>query len=59
MYKVANGKLLYHGCIPVNADGSFAEVSLGGSRHKGRELLDYLEMHVRRAYHSENADSVD
>lgn len=59
MYKVANGKLLYHGCIPVNADGTFAEVDLGGGRHKGRELLDYLEMHVRRAYHSEDPSSVD
>ena len=59
MYKIANNKLLYHGCILVEEDGSLAEVELGGSKHKGRELLDYLEMHVRRAYHSEAPDSVD
>ena len=49
MYKIANNKLLYHGCILVEEDGSLTEVELGGSRHKGRALLDYLEMHVRRA----------
>ncbi|MBS5145239.1 MAG: fructose-1,6-bisphosphatase [Butyricicoccus pullicaecorum] len=59
MYKVANGKLLYHGCIPVNEDGSLQEVELFGKKCKGRELLDQLEMHVRRAYHAENPDSVD
>ena len=59
MYKIANNKLLYHGCILVEEDGSLTEVELGGSRHKGRALLDYLEMHVRRAYHSEAPDSVD
>ena len=59
MYKVANGKLLYHGCIPVNEDGSLQEVDLFGKKCKGRELLDQLEMHVRRAYHAENPDSVD
>lgn len=59
MYKVANGKLLYHGCIPVNEDGSLQEVELFGKKCKGRELLDQLEMHVRRAYHAEDPDSVD
>ncbi len=26
MYKVINGNLLFHGCIPMNEDGSFATV---------------------------------
>lgn len=59
MYKVANGKLLYHGCIPLQADGSFAEVVLRTGKFKGRALLDHLEMHVRRAYHTQERDAVD
>lgn len=59
MYKVVNGKLLYHGCIPLQADGSLAEVSLRTGTYQGRALLDHLEMRVRRAYHSQDQDSVD
>ena len=59
MYKVANGKLLYHGCMPLEPDGSFSELSLRTGRFAGRALLDHLEMRVRRAYHSQDSDSVD
>ena len=33
MYKIANNKLLYHGCILVEEDGSLTEVELGGGCH--------------------------
>ena len=28
LYKVHNGNLLYHGCVPLNADGSFRKVRI-------------------------------
>ncbi|MCR5482367.1 MAG: fructose-1,6-bisphosphatase [Clostridia bacterium] len=50
MYKVVNGNLLYHGCIPMNEDGEFLECHLGGTARKGKEFMDYLDEQVRKAY---------
>ena len=55
MYKCVNGNLLYHGCIPMNADGSFKEVALPfsedeGKTYHGRALLDRIGKAVNRAY---------
>ncbi|MBQ8688470.1 MAG: fructose-1,6-bisphosphatase [Ruminococcus sp.] len=50
LYKVYNGNLLYHGCVPLHADGSFQEVSVCGKCYKGRALYDALESCVRKAY---------
>ena len=53
LYKTYNGNLLFHGCIPLNeSDGSFREVTIYGKTKKGRELYDYLESYVRRAFYS-------
>ena len=59
MYRTANGNLLYHGCIPLNEDGSLREVPVpvfsphGGfetKRLRGRELLDAADSAARQAY---------
>ncbi len=50
LYKVYNGNLLYHGCVPLNEDGSFQEVPVCGKLYKGRALYDALESCVRKAY---------
>lgn len=50
MYKCANGILLYHGCIPMTEDGEFEDVTINGAVHKGKALLDYLDLQVRNAY---------
>ena len=50
MYKVYNNNLLYHGCVPLNEDGSFKEVEVYGRTYKGRELYDVLEAYVRKAF---------
>jgi fructose-1,6-bisphosphatase-3 len=56
-YLVSNGNLLFHGCIPMTADGQFAKVRHGGQWYSGRELLDYADNVVRAAwvYHDESA----
>lgn len=50
LYKVYNGNLLYHGCIPLNANGGFKEVQVYGKTYKGKALYDILEVYVRRAF---------
>ena len=50
LYKVYNGNLLYHGCIPLNEDGSFREVNVFGRLYKGKALYEALEMYVRKAF---------
>lgn len=52
LYKVYNGNLLFHGCMPLCEDGSFKEVEVYGKRYKGRELYDYLDTLIRRAFFS-------
>lgn len=50
LYKVHNGNLLYHGCVPLNADGSLKEVKLFGHAFKGRSLYDALDRYVRKGF---------
>jgi Uncharacterized protein conserved in bacteria len=50
LYKVLNGNLMYHGCIPMDADGNFLEVSLNGATNSGKKLFDYLDEQVRLAF---------
>lgn len=50
MYKCVNSNLLYHGCIPMTADGEFEKVNFDGRDYAGKELLDYIELQVQNAY---------
>lgn len=52
MYKIFNGNLLYHGCVPLNPDGSFREINVYGKKLKGKEVFDYLEICARKGYFS-------
>ncbi|GAA6394935.1 fructose-1,6-bisphosphatase [Clostridiales bacterium] len=51
LYKVFNGNLLFHGCIPMAEDGSFLKFTIGGKERSGREFLDYAEKTARKAYY--------
>lgn len=50
LYTVVNGNLLYHGCIPMNTDGSFKECEIEGKKLSGKAYMDYLDEKVRSAY---------
>lgn len=50
LYKVYNNNLLYHGCVPLNEDGSFKEVEIYGKKYKGRALYDALDNYVRKGF---------
>ncbi len=56
LYKVCNGNLLFHACVPLNADGSLKEADVFGTRYRGRELYDVLERSVRAAFFSADAE---
>ncbi len=50
MYKICNGNLLYHGCIPMTADGAFDTVTLDGRRLSGRAYLDAVDRKLHDAF---------
>lgn len=52
LYKVYNGNLLYHGCVPMNEDGTFTSVKIFGKEYSGKELYDILENYARKGYYS-------
>ncbi len=52
IYRISNANLLYHGCIPMNEDGSLREVDFRGKRLSGRAYLDAIEQAVREGYYS-------
>ena len=55
MYKVYNGNLLYHGCVPMEADGNLAKVNVQGKEYQGKALYDILEHYARRGYYAKDA----
>ncbi len=52
LYKVYNGNLLYHGCVPMNEDGSFTRVNIYGNMYEGKALYDVLENYARKGYYA-------
>ena len=52
LYKVYNNNLLYHGCVPLNADGSLKSVRIYGHSYKGKSLYEILESYVRKGFHA-------
>ncbi len=53
MYRIFNSNLLYHGCVPMDAEGNFDGIILGNHIYKGRDYLDYADHIARRAYYRE------
>lgn len=52
MYLSFNSNLLYHGCIPMKEDSTFAKFSFedGGGEYSGKPLLDRFDAIVRAGY---------
>ena len=62
MYLTCNGNLLFHGCMPLNGNGSFMPIMTADGPKKGKEWFDYAEQVARRGYiasrsSDENIDS--
>lgn len=56
MYKIYNGNLLFHGCIPLTDEGELDSVNFFGSEIKGKEYLDAADKMVRKIYLSKCSD---
>lgn len=54
LYKVTNNNLLFHGCIPMTADGGFRKTDILGVSLCGKTLYDRLESCARKAFLSVN-----
>ncbi|MDO4889953.1 MAG: fructose-1,6-bisphosphatase [Coriobacteriaceae bacterium] len=54
LYKVSNGNLLLHACVPLNKDGSLKEVNVFGETYKGKALYDVLDRYVRAGFYSDD-----
>ena len=52
LYKVFNGNLLFHGCIPMTGDGELMKLAIGCEPLSGKAFLDYADLTARRAYYS-------
>ncbi len=52
IYNIFNSNLLFHGCIPMNEDGSLKEVLFRGKKVKGKEFLDAVERVMREGYYN-------
>jgi len=51
LYKIHNGNLLFHGCIPMTEDKQLLSFNIGGKIRSGKEFLDYAEKTARKAYY--------
>ena len=51
LYKIYNGNLLFHGCIPLTGTGELMSFCLDGVERKGKDFLDTLDKAARQAYY--------
>ena len=51
LYKVFNGNLLFHGCIPMTPEGELLSFRIGGKERQGQAFLDYADTAARQAYY--------
>ncbi|MDY2922752.1 MAG: fructose-1,6-bisphosphatase [Eubacterium sp.] len=59
MYRVFNGNLLYHGCIPFDAHGKFDRMEFDGKVYQGKAYLDYADAMAREAFLKKTPEAVD
>ncbi len=57
LYRVHNGNLLFHGCIPMTEDGQLMSFSIGGEERRGKAFLDFAEQQARRAYYAKRGSA--
>jgi fructose-1,6-bisphosphatase-3 len=50
MYSVVNQNLIFHGCVPMDENGEFAEATLCGRTVSGMALMDWCDQLARSAY---------
>jgi fructose-1,6-bisphosphatase-3 len=59
MYLRYNNNLLFHGCVPMNADGSFSNMKIDGKSVSGKALVDRFDVLARKAFFTRNDKKPD
>ena len=61
MYRCFNSNLLFHGCVPMEADGEFSKIEVLGESISGKRYFDCIEKIANEAYFGKenNKDAVD
>lgn len=58
MYYIYNDNLLFHGCVPLNEDGSLMSAEFGEKKYSGRRLFDKFDEAVRQGFiHRKDEDN--
>ncbi|MBF0715232.1 fructose-1,6-bisphosphatase [Gemelliphila palaticanis] len=52
MYKCYNENLLLHGCMPSDEKGNFQSFIYKNKKYSGKNMLDFFDEKVRRAFYS-------
>ena len=59
VYLVYNNNLLFHGCVPLNDDGTFQSILSDGHYYTGKAYLDYVERLARQAWYNRRPEALD
>ncbi len=60
LYKICNGNLLFHGCIPMTADGHLDTVcTYDGQTLSGRAYMDFCDKTARAAFYGGGQSELD
>jgi fructose-1,6-bisphosphatase-3 len=50
IYKACNGNLLYHGCLPMNDDGTFKSLRFNHDAYAGKALMEKMHRLAREGF---------
>lgn len=59
MYITRDNHLIFHGCVPVDAEGRFLSLTIDGTPYSGRALFDVLNSALQRAWRRNDEVSKD
>jgi fructose-1,6-bisphosphatase-3 len=59
MYLTRDQHLIFHACVPVDADGAFLSFPVDGVERKGRDLFEALTLVVQRAFRERRSSDLD
>jgi fructose-1,6-bisphosphatase III len=52
MYRICNGNLIFHGCVPVTDEGELYEYYIDGKTLTGKDFFDFADSFARRTYYT-------
>lgn len=59
LYRCFNQNLLFHGCVPLDAEGNFEDVECAGRLYRGKAYMDCADRIARQAYLNRDQYSLD